>query len=72
MNAVRGVPEGERTYGSKEAYFDHGFVGLRKKVAPIADDKQIKLVIIEGAGHMFQDLYAEDMVGAILEFVDNL
>lgn len=43
--------------------------GLEKKVAPIADDKKIKLVVIDGADHSFRDLYAEDLADAISDFI---
>lgn len=46
--------------------------GLEKKVSPIADGKQINFMVIEGADHMFRDLYAEDMVDAIVEFLGKL
>ena len=42
--------------------------GLDKVVAPIADGKKIKLVVIDGADHSFRDLYAEDLVDAIEDF----
>ncbi len=41
---------------------------LDKVVAPMADGKKIKLVVIDGADHSFRDLYAEDLVDAIIDF----
>lgn len=46
--------------------------GLDKIVAPIADEKMIKLVVIEGADHSFRDLYTEDVADAIADFSENL
>jgi len=42
--------------------------GLIKKVEPLADGDKIRLSIIEGAGHMFMDLYLEELVETMLEF----
>ena len=41
--------------------------GLEARVAPIADDEQLKLVVMDGADHFFRDLYAEEIVEIIAE-----
>jgi pimeloyl-ACP methyl ester carboxylesterase len=46
--------------------------GLDKKVAPLADGENIQLVVIDGADHTFRDLYAEDVVDAIVSFLENI
>ena len=50
---------------------DEVVVGLDKKVAPLADGKQLQMKIIEGADHFFLDLYAEDAVVAITGFLKS-
>jgi pimeloyl-ACP methyl ester carboxylesterase len=44
-------------------------VGLDKKVSPLADGKRVQLTIVEGAGHFFRDLYADDAVESITAFL---
>lgn len=44
---------------------------LDKKYEALTDKGNSELQLIDGAGHMFQDLYAEDMVDAIVEFVEE-
>ena len=46
--------------------------GLDKKVAPLADGKNLQLVVIDGADHSFRDLYAEDVVHAIVTFQESI
>lgn len=41
---------------------------IAEKVKPLADDEAVTLVTVEGAGHFFLDLYAEDVADAIEEF----
>ena len=40
-----------------------------EETEPLADGKGIKLIKIEGADHFFRDLYADDVVEHIIEFV---
>jgi alpha/beta superfamily hydrolase len=46
--------------------------GLEEKVAPLADGKRLQLRAIEGADHFFRDLYAEEVVEAVDEFLASL
>jgi pimeloyl-ACP methyl ester carboxylesterase len=48
---------------------DDTVVGLDKKLAPIDDGTRPRLKVIDGADHFFRDLYADDAVDAIVEFV---
>ncbi|MES9878056.1 MAG: alpha/beta hydrolase [Candidatus Sedimenticola sp. PURPLELP] len=41
--------------------------GLVEKIEPIADGERVQLVIVEGAGHFFLDLYSEDVADTIAE-----
>lgn len=43
--------------------------GLDKMYGDLPDKGNSELAIIDGAGHMFQDLYAEEVVEKIVEFV---
>lgn len=45
--------------------------GLEKKVEPLADGKQVKLVVIDGADHMFRDLYLYDIVENMQTFMEQ-
>jgi pimeloyl-ACP methyl ester carboxylesterase len=47
-------------------------VGLDKKVAPLADGKRVHMTVVEGAGHLFRDLFADDAADAIDEFLAGL
>jgi len=40
-----------------------------EEVEPLADEKKIKLVKIEGADHFFRDLFADDVAEHILNFI---
>jgi pimeloyl-ACP methyl ester carboxylesterase len=40
------------------------------KVEPLADDKAISLVIMDGADHFFRDLYAEDIADKVAEILE--
>lgn len=42
---------------------------LDKLVAPMVKKGKIDLSVIDGAGHMFRDLYADDMVDLIVEYL---
>ncbi len=44
---------------------------LAGRVAPMADGERLQLVEIDGAGHFFLDLYAEDLADAIAEFIQR-
>lgn len=46
--------------------------GLGDKVAPLVDGSQIQLVTIDGADHGFRDLYAEEIVELMVEFMQGL
>jgi len=48
---------------------DEVVVGLERKVAPLVDGKRVQMKIVEGAGHLFRDLYADDAVDAIDVFL---
>lgn len=43
--------------------------GVIKKVEPLVDDEHINLVVIDGAGHFFRDLYTDEAVDAIAHFI---
>lgn len=45
--------------------------GLDKIVAPIADGKRIKLVVVEGAGHMFLEFFSEDIADSAVSFMKD-
>jgi pimeloyl-ACP methyl ester carboxylesterase len=45
--------------------------GLADKVAPMAEKPGVELVVIDGADHYFRDLYAEDLVDQVIEFIAN-
>lgn len=44
---------------------------LAKKVKPLVKKGKVDLMVVEGAGHMFRDLYAEDMMDQIVEYLAN-
>lgn len=48
---------------------DEVVVGLEKKVTPLVDGKRVQMKIVEGSGHFFRDLYADDAVDAIDVFL---
>lgn len=51
---------------------DEVVVGLdKKKLASIADGKQLQMKVIEGADHTFRDLYTDDAVDAIDAFLKS-
>lgn len=49
--------------GDDEVVINH------KKFAPLADGKRVQIKVIDGAGHFFRDLYADDAVDAINTFL---
>lgn len=42
---------------------------LDKRIAPAADGKRVRVKVIPGADHFFRDLYGEDAVDAVDEFL---
>jgi len=42
---------------------------LDKTLAPLAEDKVIRLVVIEGADHSFRDLYTDELVESAVLFI---
>jgi pimeloyl-ACP methyl ester carboxylesterase len=44
---------------------------VREKLGPLADGKKLRLEVIEGAGHMFLDFYAEDAADMIAAFLKH-
>ena len=51
---------------------DELVVGLDKKIAALADGKRVQMKVIDGAGHLFRDLYADDAVDAIDAFLKGV
>lgn len=47
-------------------------VDLDKKVAPLADGTLVQMSVVEGADHLFRDLYADDAIDAIDEFLQGI
>jgi len=45
--------------------------GLEEKVSPMVKEGKISLEVIDGAGHMFRDLYAEDLMDIAVEFIKS-
>lgn len=43
--------------------------GLEARLAPLAERGGVEVVVIDGADHFFRDLYAEELVEAVLEFI---
>lgn len=50
---------------------DKVVAGLVEKTEPLVDDKNLFLINIDGAGHMFRDLYLEELIEGMLEFLQN-
>lgn len=42
---------------------------LDKILAPMAEDRTIEIEVMDGADHSFRDLYAEDLVERVVEFI---
>ncbi len=51
---------------------DKAVTGLGDKLARLENTGNVEHVTIEGADHYFRDLYAEDMVDAIIDFTGRL
>lgn len=47
-------------------------VGLDKKAAPLVDGKRVQLSVIDGADHMFRDLYGMEVVDRVAEFLAQM
>jgi len=45
--------------------------GLEQKVEPLADGDKVQLVVIDGAEHMFRDLYQYDIVEGVQAFLEE-
>lgn len=50
---------------------DESVPGLPERLAPLAEQGEIELVVIEGADHFFRDLYADEVVEAIQPFIEQ-
>lgn len=48
---------------------DEVVVGLDKRIAPLVDGRRVQMKVVEGADHMFRDLYSDDAVDAIDAFL---
>lgn len=48
---------------------DKAVSGLIEKVEPLADGERVKLVVIDGADHFFRDLYADELVEAVVRLI---
>jgi pimeloyl-ACP methyl ester carboxylesterase len=46
--------------------------GLPDAYANLAEQRQVELLVIEGADHFFRDLYADELVESAVEFIDGL
>lgn len=47
-------------------------MGLDRKLEELAEGKQIQMQIIDGADHQFRDLYSDDAVDRIIEFLQTI
>lgn len=45
--------------------------GVEEAVLPLTDSEQVQLEVIDGAGHMFRDLYGYDIADAVEAFLDS-
>lgn len=50
---------------------DNVMPDVAEKFAPFADGKKLRLEVVEGAGHMFLDFYAEDAANMIAAFLKD-
>jgi len=48
---------------------DELVVGFRDSFTPLADGMRVQLRVVEGAGHFLRDLYSDDAVDAMREFL---
>ncbi len=51
---------------------DKVVANLEKKMAKVEGKENVQFEVIDGAGHFFRDLYAEDMADIVEEFVGEL
>ncbi len=51
---------------------DSVVVDLDRKVEPLADGRKVQMAVVDGADHMFRDLYADDAVETIDAFLQAL
>lgn len=51
---------------------DTAVTGLPEKLAQLENADHVEHVAIDGADHYFRDLYAEDLVDAMVDFIDRL
>jgi pimeloyl-ACP methyl ester carboxylesterase len=51
---------------------DKVVTGLAEKLSGLENSDHVEHVAIDGADHFFRDLYAEDVVDAIVDFIDRL
>jgi len=50
---------------------DNVVVGLAQKLDPLPADGRVEMTVVDAAGHLFRDLYADDAVDAIDAFLQN-
>lgn len=50
---------------------DRVIKGLIKAVEPLTGNGNIKLVVVDGAGHFFRDLYLEDVLDAMADLLET-
>lgn len=48
---------------------DEVVVGLDRKISKLVDGKHLQMQVIDGSNHMFRDLYADDAVDVINDFL---
>lgn len=51
---------------------DEVVVALDKKIAPLVDGKRVQMKVIDGADHLFRDLYTDDAVDAMVAFLKGV
>lgn len=51
---------------------DEVVVGLGKKVAPLVDGVRVQMKVIDGADHLYRDLYSDDAVDAIDAYLKQI
>ena len=51
---------------------DEVVVGFRDKFAQLVDGQRVQMKVVEGAGHFFRDLYADDAVDATRVFLKGI
>lgn len=71
MDTPRLIPEIKAPVMIFAGSEDKSVAGLIEKTQPLADGTHVRLEVIEGAGHFFRDLYAEDIADQIAETIGN-